>query len=122
MKQFYHGSSGFRKQAAEITRRNLALTATDYPSNVPDLIIPVAMAGLFQEPITSDPRVTKHWDMGKLMAAFPRFVQKKMKNFHFCFFVDGLDKYEGDHHELVHLFEALFDHTKRACVEYSFPQ
>jgi hypothetical protein len=41
------------------------------------------------------------WTREELMGAFERLIHLKFTSAKFCFFVDGLDEYEGDHREIV---------------------
>ncbi|ORY05157.1 hypothetical protein BCR34DRAFT_439739, partial [Clohesyomyces aquaticus] len=48
------------------------------------------------------------WDRETLMSAFERTVDLSIDRYRFCFVIDGLDEYEGDHHELVHMLKTSF--------------
>jgi hypothetical protein len=53
--------------------------------------------------------VTGFWDRGELMDALNCLLQQSIEKYRFCFFIDGLDEYSGDHFELVQLFRNIFD-------------
>ncbi|KGO76158.1 hypothetical protein PITC_091830 [Penicillium italicum] len=46
---------------------------------------------------------TNMWSRTRLIDAFFRLASSKISSFKFCFFIDGLDEYHGDHVELVNL-------------------
>jgi hypothetical protein len=41
------------------------------------------------------------WTLGKLQRAFQRLLDLSSEDLKLCFFIDGLDEYEGDHEELA---------------------
>ncbi|OQE26207.1 hypothetical protein PENFLA_c007G01162 [Penicillium flavigenum] len=43
------------------------------------------------------------WSRSQLINAFHRLANQKISSSKFCFFIDGLDEYQGDHVELVNL-------------------
>lgn len=49
------------------------------------------------------------WTMSELSASFLRLKNQTDIDAKFCFFVDGLDEYDGDHQEIVDLFDLLAD-------------
>ncbi|KAF2791989.1 hypothetical protein K505DRAFT_376359 [Melanomma pulvis-pyrius CBS 109.77] len=53
--------------------------------------------------------VTAYWDRAELMDAFNCLIRQSIQKYRFCFFIDGLDEYDGDHFELVQLFKNLFN-------------
>ncbi|KAI9766435.1 MAG: hypothetical protein M1840_006542 [Geoglossum simile] len=46
-------------------------------------------------------RVSYPWTREELLDAFDRLVQQKVTSAKFCFFIDGLDEYDGDHREII---------------------
>lgn len=48
-----------------------------------------------------------YWTRDELFAAFERLPTIALASTKFCFFVDGLDEYSGNHQDLVHLIEEL---------------
>jgi hypothetical protein len=55
------------------------------------------------------------WSMSNLQSAFENLVQQSSNSLRFCFFIDGLDEYEGDHMELAQYFLKL---AKSPCVKF----
>lgn len=61
--------------------------------------------------------VGTYWDRAELMQAFNNVMGLSIDQHRFCFIIDGLDEYEGDHFELVQLFKKLSNHTNiKMCV------
>ena len=59
----------------------------------------------------SDPSGTHvfdpYWSLPELLNAFSRLATQSVKSARFCFFVDGLDEYEGDHTEVIRILNKL---------------
>jgi hypothetical protein len=47
------------------------------------------------------------WDTMELMIAFRSFIDVAVEHSKICLFVDGLDEFEGDHHEMIQFFKSL---------------
>jgi hypothetical protein len=58
-----------------------------------------------------------NWSLNKLQQAFARLTKYATTSLKFCFFLDGLDEYEGDHENLAKFFTSLssMSHVK-LCV------
>jgi len=55
----------------------------------------------------SDPQTTHEWTLSDLFQAFSNLVSQEMCRAHFCFFIDGLDEYDGDHFDIIEAIELL---------------
>jgi hypothetical protein len=49
------------------------------------------------------------WTRSELLEAFGRLKKYDLSSTRFCFFIDGLDEYEGDHTELIDVIRGLID-------------
>jgi hypothetical protein len=49
------------------------------------------------------------WTRSELLEAFSRLKEHDLSSTRFCFFIDGLDEYEGDHTELIDVIRGLID-------------
>jgi hypothetical protein len=49
------------------------------------------------------------WTRSELLEAFSRLKEHDLTSTRFCFFIDGLDEYEGDHTELIDVIRGLID-------------
>ncbi|MCJ1381964.1 hypothetical protein MMC17_005076 [Xylographa soralifera] len=45
------------------------------------------------------------WSRSDLLAAFQQLMHHELASTKFCFFVDGLDEYDGDHEEIIHILK-----------------
>ncbi|KAH8744856.1 hypothetical protein BGZ57DRAFT_778706, partial [Hyaloscypha finlandica] len=53
------------------------------------------------------PFTFKNYSLKKLIRGFTRLISQVSDNSRFCFFIDGLDEFEGDHEELAVYFHQL---------------
>ncbi|KAK0639655.1 hypothetical protein B0T16DRAFT_246926 [Cercophora newfieldiana] len=62
-------------------------------------------------------RAAKQWTISELSQALERLSLHKDATQHFCFFIDGLDEFHGDHHHLVKVLKTLSGHPNiKLCV------
>lgn len=59
---------------------------------------------LSRHEVQADP---EKWSLSRLQKAFKRLVGCASKTLSYCFFIDGLDEYEGDHEEISDYFSEL---------------
>jgi hypothetical protein len=58
---------------------------------------------------------TNPWRLSSLKEAFARFLKETASRLRICFFIDGLDEYDGDHEEIAVFFNEIssqYDHVK----------
>jgi hypothetical protein len=56
------------------------------------------------------------WSLDEPFETFDR-LSKKLRSSRFCFFIDGLDEYSGNHQELVNLIKSISTSTSmKFCV------
>lgn len=53
------------------------------------------------------PAVAENWSLSRLQRSFKRLVTCASEKLHFCFFIDGLDEYDGDYEEISNYFAGL---------------
>jgi hypothetical protein len=59
----------------------------------------------------------KTWTRSELLQAFTRLGSRDISLPRFCFFIDGLDEYEGDHSGLVNVLKDLVDSSSvKICL------
>ncbi|KAF2493004.1 hypothetical protein BU16DRAFT_514299, partial [Lophium mytilinum] len=57
------------------------------------------------------------WTREELLAAFKRLNDHELASTRFCFFIDGLDEYDGDHSDLITVIKSLVDTSNvKICV------
>lgn len=66
-----------------------------------------------EENVTITPET---WSIRELKRAFSRLQRQSNFSTKFCFFVDGLDEYGGDHHEAITLLQELVNAQVKICV------
>jgi hypothetical protein len=64
------------------------------------------------------PVALEEWTLSQLKRAFKRLILHASQNLKFCFFIDGLDEYDGDPNEISQFFSYLSKLTPHAkfCV------
>jgi hypothetical protein len=105
---FWISGTGLQKSQEGLLRSLLSSIFTTCPELIP-LVLPArwnaALAG------KSDP-----WRRGDLLQALEAMKIPKLSA-RFCFFVDGLDEYEGDHKEIIEVLKSLADSPDiKICV------
>ena len=79
-----------------------------------------AAPNLIQSTIPTDPSQdinVVHWTPSKLLKAFGGLQKNQQSRAKFCFFIDGLDEYVGDHVEFTDcLFALAASHNIKLCV------
>lgn len=71
----------------------------------------------FDDPVIHLRESWYSWTLSELKEAFEKLMQVTTGSHKFCFFIDGLDEFDGDHAEIVAFFKhiATFPHAK-LCV------
>lgn len=71
------------------------------------------------------------WEIKELSAAFKRLKAQSFMRTNFCFFIDGLDEYEGDHADLIEILQDMSESPNIKlclssrpwpCFEFAFGQ
>jgi NACHT domain len=71
----------------------------------PDLI-PLVLSERWKE-CSSTRSSPSHWTRAELLEAFAELEKQTLLSTKFCFFVDGLDEYGGDHQEIIKLLQGF---------------
>jgi hypothetical protein len=59
----------------------------------------------------------QHWSLEELGRAMNAIVHQNTLTIKFCFFIDGLDEYDGDHGDIVAIFEEVFSSSNtKICL------
>jgi hypothetical protein len=62
-------------------------------------------------------RPSSPWSCSELTAAFSRLSNAALASTKFCFFIDGLDEYDGDHFDLIEImFKAVKSSHIKICL------
>jgi hypothetical protein len=80
---------------------------------------------IFPDEFQRQQRLAKHdvpakmedWTMLKLKTAFERLLEQLSQNMRLCFFIDGLDEFDGDHGEIAsYLVEHSYNPNVKFCI------
>jgi hypothetical protein len=61
-------------------------------------------------------KASSPWTCNELSATFSRLSTAALANKKFCFFIDGLDEYDGDHFDLIDTFKAVRSPHIKMCL------
>src|ERR1700761_2924762 len=68
-------------------------------------------------PFSNNPGYRCDWSLEELKSTFRRLSHETLQSTTFCFFVDGLDEYSGDHLDLIKVIKDLADMENiKLCV------
>ena len=56
------------------------------------------------------------WTMGELSQVFAQLAKRTTMSAKFCFFIDGLDEYSGDHAEIITILRIITSAKIKICV------
>ena len=98
---FWHAGTELQKSQEGLLQSLLHEILTQCPSLIP-VILPKRWQTCIQGLSSS-----KRWSRLELTDAFRQLSHHSMLVKNFCFFVDGLDEYDGDHTELISLIHQL---------------
>ena len=94
---FWHAGTAMQKSQQGLLQTLLGHILRQAPA-----LIPLACPSRWQRP--SERR--EPWNRAEIAEAFSN-IQKSSINSKFCFFIDGLDEYDGDHLDLIQVLESL---------------
>ena len=89
------GSSELEKSYLGLLRALLYQVLQERPELI-ELVLPQRWRAVLRSAT-----YTKPWTKSELMTAFDLLRQAPETDMRFCFFIDGLDEFEGDHGDLV---------------------
>ena len=69
-------------------------------------LIPVLFAERWHEYLPNE-RISEQWSGPELARAFRRLIEQNTIPAKFCFLIDGLDEYDGDHAKIVELLQSI---------------
>ena len=98
---FWHAGTELRKSQEGLLQSLRHEILTQCPS-----LIPVILPGRWKTCVQGL-SISKRWSRLELTDAFRHLSHHSMLTKKFCFFVDGLDEYDGDHTELISLIHQL---------------
>ena len=116
---FWHLGTNLQKSHAGLLRSILYQVLDQCRELIPHILPDLwkrttSQSTIFLESLTK----TWHtWALADLQAIFERLIKQKELPVMFCFFIDGLDEFDGEHTDIATLFKlvASYAHTK-VCV------
>ncbi|KAF2112303.1 hypothetical protein BDV96DRAFT_158320 [Lophiotrema nucula] len=110
---FWNAGSQLQKSQEGLLRSLLY----DILRHCPELIPQVTSSSSQHDTLHDHSMVSDSWNKERLMASFQTLLKQTIKRFRFCIFIDGLDEYEGNHHQFVQMLEHVFHHPSiKVCV------
>ncbi|CAI7584128.1 unnamed protein product [Penicillium glandicola] len=96
---FWNSGTTLQKSQEGLLRSLLHEILQKYPVLIEEVFPPES----HEDTEKSTGTFTNNWSRSQLIDAFFRLASLKISSSKFCFFIDGLDEYHGDHVELVNL-------------------
>jgi NACHT domain len=105
---FWYAGTELQKSQEGLLQTLLHQILSQCPDLLPD-VLPERWKECSSSHISSD-----HWTRAELIQAFEELARTTALTKKFCFFVDGLDEYSGDHEEIIKLLRDITcsDHIK----------
>ena len=98
---FWHAGTVFQKSQEGLLQSLLYEIFSQCPEMIPDVL---PKRWNLYEP--SNP-TNGHWSREELIKTFTKLSNQPMMLKRACFFIDGLDEYDGDHKELIRLLQSF---------------
>ena len=95
------GSSELEKSYLGLLRGLLYQVLQERPQLI-ELVLPQRWRAVLKSPA-----IKKPWTKSELVTAFDLLLQAPETNLRFCFFIDGLDEFDGDHRDLIDAIRSL---------------
>ncbi|KAN0102275.1 hypothetical protein V8E51_012785 [Hyaloscypha variabilis] len=118
---FFFWNSGTSEQRSQVgmLRALLFQVLEHHPDLIP-VVLPATWSKLYSKLQSGHPFVwTESWSLRELIIAFRLLLKQTKMPVKLCLFIDGLDEFEGDHEELVELFQQLANSNSsnlKACL------
>jgi len=108
---FWCAGTDLQKSQAGLLQSLLFNALRGYPK-----IIPQVVGDRWRDGETSA-WVNSHWALDELIACLSRLFKLEDLPVRFCFFVDGLDEYHGDHEDLIEMLQSTAQaNNVKLCV------
>lgn len=98
---FWHAGTAFQKSQEGLLQSLLYEIFSQCPEMIPD-VLPERWKSCERSNSNND-----HWSRAELIKTFTKLSNQPMMLKRACFFIDGLDEYDGDHKELIRLLRSL---------------
>ena len=98
---FWHAGTGFQKSQEGLLQSLLYEIFSQCPELIPDVL-----PERWKLCKPSNP-TNGHWSRAELIKTFAKLSNQPIMLKHACFFIDGLDEYDGDYTELIRLLRSF---------------
>ena len=98
---FWHAGTVLQKSQEGLLQSLLYETFSQCPELIPD-VLPERWKSCKPSNLTN-----RHWSRAELIKAFAKLSNQPTMLKRACFFIDGLDEYDGDHDELIRLLRSF---------------
>jgi hypothetical protein len=118
MAHFFFWNSGTSEQKSQIglLRAILHRVLEEHRALVP-IVLPGLWAREYSHQLDGSILIRADFLLVQLMQAFTNLIQQTAYPLKVCFFIDGLDEFEGDHREIASLFTKLAESSNvKVCV------
>ncbi|KAF2807226.1 uncharacterized protein BDZ99DRAFT_337271, partial [Mytilinidion resinicola] len=87
----------------------------------PDLVPKIFPSRWEEDTLHDESETNIPWTRQELLGAFRRLKEHRISSTKFCFFIDGLDEYEGDHQDLITVLKSLVNSSNVKICASSRP-
>ena len=98
---FWHAGTVLQKSQEGLLQSLLYEIFRQCPALIPDVL-----PERWKSCKPSNP-INRHWSRAELIKTFAKLSNEPIMLKRVCFFIDGLDEYDGDHNELIHLLRSF---------------
>ena len=114
---FWNSGSPIQRSQAGLLK-SLLFQALQQQPNLVRVVFPEEWA-MYSSSTVNHTRIRNHhYSLSTLQKAFKRWIDLLPSSSKVCFFIDGLDEYDGDHEEIAEFFKGLSSRTSnvKLCV------
>ncbi|KAL2061695.1 hypothetical protein VTL71DRAFT_7073 [Oculimacula yallundae] len=110
---FFFWNSGNKEQKSQSgLLRSLLFQILEKHRELGPVMFPATWTKLYRKAVKQaleldEATGTESWSLKHLMVAFRALICQKVVPLKICFLVDGLDEFDGDHEEIVNLFQEI---------------
>lgn len=115
---FFFWNSGTWEQKSQqgLLRALLFQVLNENPDLIP-IVFPLTWSRTYTRLIADKAGlVNESWSLRLLKDGFKLLVKQEMVPLNLCFFIDGLDEFEGDHEDMAELFKDITSPTVKVCL------
>ncbi|PVH80336.1 hypothetical protein DL98DRAFT_654744 [Cadophora sp. DSE1049] len=117
MNSFFFWNSGTWEQKSQqgLFRALLFQVFNDKPDLIP-IVLPLTWSRTYTRLIADKAGlVNESWSLRSLKDGFKLLVKQNLVPLKLCFFIDGLDEFDGDHEDMAELFKDITSPTVKDC-------